>query len=63
MTGGGGDRSVAVMSPTSSRRFGAASGLAYVALVFAGNAIATHGSTLDSSSSGGEILADLRAHH
>lgn len=51
------------MPSTVSRRIGAASGLAYVVLVFAGNAIATSGSTVDDSSSGREILADLRAHH
>jgi hypothetical protein len=50
------------MTSTTWRRTGALSGLAFVVLTFAGNAIATSGTTVDSSSSGPEILADLRAH-
>jgi hypothetical protein len=51
------------MSDRPSSRIGAATGLAYVLLVFAGNAIATSGSTADEHSSGAEILRDLQAHH
>jgi hypothetical protein len=51
------------MSNRLAPHIGAASGLAYFVLVFAGNAIATSGSTVDDRSSGAEILRDLQAHH
>jgi MFS family permease len=51
------------MSDRPSSRIGAATGLAYFVLVFAGNAIATSGSTTDDTSTGAEILRDLQAHH
>ena len=51
------------MSDRLAPRLGAASGLVYFVLVFAGNTIATSGSTVDDRSSGAEILRDLQAHH
>jgi hypothetical protein len=50
------------MSSTTSHRIGAASGLAYFVLTFAGNALATSGSTVDAHSSPAAVLADLRMH-
>jgi hypothetical protein len=58
-----GDRSVAAMTSTISRRIGAASGIAYVGLVLVGNALDTAGSKVDESSSAAAILADLRDHN
>jgi hypothetical protein len=51
------------MADRRSSRIGAGTGLAFVVLAGAGNAIATSGSTTDEHSSGAEILRDLQAHH
>jgi hypothetical protein len=52
-----------ILSPSCWRRIGALSGLAYVVLVFAGNAIETAGSKVDEHSSAAAILADLKTQH
>jgi hypothetical protein len=57
-----GGRSVAAMTSTTSRRIGAASGIAYVVLVGVGNTLDTAGSKVDDSSSAAAVLADLRDH-